>query len=192
MGKGQFIKTYDDMKGKKLRASGAIHTEVIKLLGGVPVGMPAPEVYIALEKGIVDGAFVPWDFIYSFRTDPVLSSVTEIGVCGFTFVVTMNLDVYNNMPADLRAMIDEVSPKYSGILGAEHDRLVVVAQKLLADAGGEVYKLSAADMEKVGTALAPMWENWIGGDTTKKQLVDDLYYTLKDMGAEIPLHGYTP
>jgi TRAP-type C4-dicarboxylate transport system substrate-binding protein len=193
MGKGKYVRKYEDMKDQKLRASGAIHTDVVKRFGAVPVGMPAPEVYVSLEKGVVDGAFVPWDFIFSFRTDPVLSSVTELGVCGFSFGLHMNMDVWNKLPDDLKAVVDEASGEQATAFnGAEHDRLVLVAKDLLADAGGEVNILSQADLDKVGAAMAPMWEEWIGGDAKKKQVVDDLYKILKDMGAEKPLHGYTP
>jgi len=193
MGKGKFVKTFADIKGKKLRASGALHTEAVERIGGVPVGMPAPEVYVSLDKGVVDGAFVPRDFIFSFRTEPVLSSVTEVGVCGFNFGVHMNLNVWNKLPDDLKAIIDEASGEhFSAYNGAEHDRLAATGTDLLLKAGGEVIKLSAADLDKIGTAVAPMWEEWIGGDAKKKQYIDDFYGILKDMGAAKPFHGYTP
>jgi TRAP-type C4-dicarboxylate transport system substrate-binding protein len=193
MGKGQFVRTFDDIKGIKLRASGAVHTDAVKRLGGIPVGMPAPEVYVSLEKGVVDGAFVPRDFIFSFRTDPVLSSVTEAGFCGFNFGLHMNLDVWNKLPDDLKAIVDEVSGEQTTAFnGAEHDRLAKTATDFLIDAGGEVIKLPAADLDKISTALTPMWEDWIGGDTKKKQFIDDFYNILKDMGVAKPLHGYTP
>ena len=40
-----------DLQGRKIRSSATYHS-VLKLLGASPVGMPAGEVYSALEKGV--------------------------------------------------------------------------------------------------------------------------------------------
>ncbi|MBN2049825.1 MAG: TRAP transporter substrate-binding protein DctP, partial [Spirochaetales bacterium] len=48
------IKSLADVKGKTIRAN-ASWAKVITKLGGVPVNMPFSELYMALEKGTVDG-----------------------------------------------------------------------------------------------------------------------------------------
>ena len=154
--------------------------------------MPAPDVFTSLQKGVIDGAYVPWDFIQSFRTETVVHSVSETNFGGGMHLLVMNPDVYNNMPADLRAVIDEVSPKYTPIFGAAHDKLVAEAKDLLAGEGGVTYQFSASDVEKFRTAMAPIWENWIGDNATKKQMVSDLADILKGMGDSDPIMGYTP
>ena len=75
--KGKDVKTFEDIKGKKLRASGAIHTAIIKALGGIPVGMPAPEIPIAMQKGTIDGMFMGWSFIKAFRTEKMTARVSR-------------------------------------------------------------------------------------------------------------------
>lgn len=195
MGKAEVL-TFTDMKGKKIRASGAVHTEIVKALGSVPVGMAAPEIYSALQTGVLDGAFTPWNFIKSFRTETVTTSVTEVGVGSFNLAFVMNKTTYNKLPADIQAYIDEIAPKYNGITGRRHTQFDEESKKLLEDAGGEIYHLSAADTEKVGEAVAPLWEKWIAeGDSMglpRKKVVDDFYYILRDMGVQKPFHGYTP
>ena len=47
-----------DLKGKKVRGTPAYHP-LIRMLGGAPVVLPIPEVYTALEKGVIDGAMSP-------------------------------------------------------------------------------------------------------------------------------------
>jgi len=58
------------------------------------------------------------------------------------------------------------------------------------------YTLSAADMEKVGKVVAPLWEKWIAEKEAKglpgKKIVKDFYNILKGMGVENPFHGYKP
>jgi len=190
------VRTFEDMKGKKMRASGAVHTEIVKALGSVPVGMPAPDIYISLEKGVIDGSFTPWSFIKSFRTEPVTKSVTEVNVGGFNFAVVMNKKTFDRMPKDIQAMIDELGLKYTTISGKEHDSCANQAKTLIKEAGGVVYQLAAADVEEVDKAVAPIWTKWIAEGEAKglprKQLVADFYHVLKGMGIAKPFHGYVP
>jgi TRAP-type transport system periplasmic protein len=55
-----------DFKGKKIRATQS-YFGVIKVLNGTPVVIPGPEVYSALEKGVVDGAAWPASGIYTMK-----------------------------------------------------------------------------------------------------------------------------
>jgi TRAP-type C4-dicarboxylate transport system substrate-binding protein len=48
------IKTLADLKGMKIRATNPSVQESLKLLGASPVAIPVPDVYNALERGVVD------------------------------------------------------------------------------------------------------------------------------------------
>ena len=48
----------EDLKGLKVRSPGSV-AGMIKALGATPVSMPMPEVYQALQKGVVEGAVYP-------------------------------------------------------------------------------------------------------------------------------------
>ena len=50
------IRTFDDLKGKKIRAPEGLASAVFQAAGASPVSIPFSEVYGALEKGIVDAA----------------------------------------------------------------------------------------------------------------------------------------
>jgi TRAP-type C4-dicarboxylate transport system substrate-binding protein len=190
------VRTFEDMKGKKIRASGAVHTEIVKALGSVPVGMPAPDIYVSLEKGVIDGAYVTWSFIKAFRTEPVTKSLYSVNCGGFNFAIVMNKNFYDRLPADIKAVIDDISPKYTVITGKRHDLYAEDGKKLLRDAGGKVYPLAPGDEEKIDKAMAPIWKKWIADGEAKglprKQLVDDFYHILKGMGVAKPFHGYAP
>lgn len=190
------VKKFEDMKGKKIRASGAVHTEIVKALGSMPVGMPGPDVYVSLEKGVIDGCFGPWSFIKAFSLSPVIKSVTEIGIGGFNFAIVMNKKKYEKLPAEIKDIIDEISPKYTAITGKRHDLYARDGMDLLKKAGGARYQFSADDIDKVGKAVAPIWKKWIDDGEAKglprKKLVADFYNILKGMGVEKPFHGYVP
>lgn len=50
------IRTFEDLKGKKIRAPEGLASAVFAAAGASPVSIPFSEVYGALEKGIVDAA----------------------------------------------------------------------------------------------------------------------------------------
>jgi len=50
------IRTLADWKGRKLRVYGSESAELVRALGGAPVSIPFGEVYVALQRGVVDGA----------------------------------------------------------------------------------------------------------------------------------------
>ena len=69
------VKTLEDMKGLKIRVLGGPPTEMAKALGAVPAVMPMPDLYQALDKGVFDGAAVPWEAIHAFRLYEVAKNV---------------------------------------------------------------------------------------------------------------------
>lgn len=194
--KGQEVKSLADIKGKKIRASGAMHTQIIKALGGISVGLPAPEVPIAMQKGILDGMFAGFSFVKAFRTERMSASVTQVGASSIMFAFVMNKKMYNKMPDDIKAIIDELGPKYSALTGVNLDKDTRDGIKLLNDSGNVIRELSSQDMDEVGKILAPIWENWIAEKEAKglpgKKIVADYYNILKSMGSKKPFHGYTP
>ena len=194
--KGKDVKTLADIKGKKLRASGAIHTRIIKALGGIPVGMPAPEIPIAMQKGTIDGMFMGWSFIKAFRTERMTASVTLLGASSFMAGMVMNKKMYQSLPDDIKKIIDDMGPKYSAVTGRSFDKDAEAGRKLLLGAGGVIREFSSADMKEIGKRLAPLWDEWIAEQEAKgrpgKKIVADYYKILKGMGSKQPYHGYVP
>jgi TRAP-type C4-dicarboxylate transport system substrate-binding protein len=196
MSKGRDILRLSDIKGRKIRASGAMHTRIVKALGGIPVGMSATEIPIAMQKGTIDGNFVGVTFIKAFRTEHITKSVTKIGISSMVFGLVMNKKIYNEMPDDIKAIVDDLGPKYSAVGGVSFDKDLQDGFNLLKGAGGKIYQLPPADMEELGKLVVPMWQEWIAEKEAKglpgKKIVADLYNILKGMGVEKPFHGYKP
>jgi len=57
----------DDVKGLKIRAPDALLEATWKALGGNPVPLPFPEVFNALQQGVIDGDANPLTSIQTFR-----------------------------------------------------------------------------------------------------------------------------
>jgi TRAP-type C4-dicarboxylate transport system substrate-binding protein len=55
------VKKIEDLKGLKVRVPGGRPADAFKAVGAIPAMIPMPEVFISLEKGIIDSATVPWE-----------------------------------------------------------------------------------------------------------------------------------
>ncbi len=107
--KGKAVKTPEDLKGLRIRRPTAVVADLLSELGGQPVGMPAPEIYQAMSRGVIDGAALPWEGVKSFRLDELTDQHTDINLYTIAFVVTLNKQAYEGMPADLQQVIDKNS-----------------------------------------------------------------------------------
>jgi TRAP-type C4-dicarboxylate transport system substrate-binding protein len=177
-------------KGKKIRAPGGPWSGVAKALGGVPVSAPVGEIYGMMEKGIVDGANFPWSGIRSYKLAEVTKYATKVSMLYFAFGVIMNKDVWEGLPKDVQAIIDEVGAKYSAMGGRGHDEWNKYGLEDLAKVGVVPTPLPPAEMQKIEKLLAPLWDKWIADNEAKglpaKKAVDDLYSILTGLGVEDP------
>lgn len=109
------VRTVADFKGLKTRvpSSEAPH---VRALGGVPVTMSGSEVYLALERGVLDADFHPWETAYSYKWYEIVRYHTkaDLYLAGL-FIATMNKNTWNKLPADVKKVINKYSGKYGYI-----------------------------------------------------------------------------
>ena len=105
--KGKAVTTLDDLKGLKIRRPTAVIGKLLEELGAEPVGMPAPRIYESMQRGTIDGYMLPYEAVKGFRVYEVSDNHTEFGFYSLAFVLTMNKAKYENLPADLKQVIDD-------------------------------------------------------------------------------------
>lgn len=105
------IRTPDDMKGMRIRRPSAIGGDIIDAAGGSPVGLPATDLYTSLQRGVVDGMAFPWSPTGSFKLTEVVNTHTNMPFYSSALMVTMNKDKYEELPEDLKNIIDNNSGK---------------------------------------------------------------------------------
>jgi TRAP-type C4-dicarboxylate transport system substrate-binding protein len=127
------IRTPADVKGLKIRVAGAVAADVIKLLGATPVQMPIPQVYNALQTGLIDGVLTGSSAVADFRLDEVANSYTIGAPMGrLSFYVVMNKAKYDSLPADQRKAIDDASGR--GLSKSAEDAWHAKGAQAMADA----------------------------------------------------------
>ena len=146
-----------DLKGKKVRGTPAYHP-LIRMLGGAPVVLPIPEVYTALEKGVIDGAASPVVGLLGVRWHEVAKYLAQPSF-GFTHqLFLMNLAAWNRLSdADKKLLLDE-GRKIEEVWYREYDRMADAEVKELIAKGVTVSQLgpSKAKLDEVWSE--GLWE----------------------------------
>jgi TRAP-type C4-dicarboxylate transport system substrate-binding protein len=160
------VKTLEDLKGMKLRVPGGPPTEMAKALGAVPTPIPMPDMYQALDKGVVDGMGVPWEAVQGFRLYEVAKYYTMVPLYVAYFSICANKQKWASLPQDVRAAIMGVS----GLKGAKFwgknffDTAEADAVAKARAGNFEIirYELPPAELARwQQVAGEPIWNEWV-------------------------------
>ncbi|WP_036234340.1 TRAP transporter substrate-binding protein [Marinobacterium litorale] len=137
----KLVKTPEDLSGMRIRRPTTVVGDMLSRLGAQPVGMPAPETYTSAQRGVINGIMFPWEGQLSFRLNELTPYHTEVGgLYSLSFITTMNKDVYEQMPEDLKAVIDNASGQtWAKIAGVNYDNSDKIGRQQAIDAGDEIY-----------------------------------------------------
>lgn len=112
MGRSDPIDTAGKFEGRLIRTAGSANTLTVRELGASPVEMPAADIYIALDRGTVDAALLGLSSIKNYSLHELLKSISANGQFGsFTTLLAMDLEDYDNLSEENRAVVDECALK---------------------------------------------------------------------------------
>ncbi|MGC1696746.1 MAG: TRAP transporter substrate-binding protein [Pseudolabrys sp.] len=174
----------DDIKGMKIRPADATIASFMTLLGGTNVQAAAPEVRDVIERGVADGVTFPWGSLVLFGIDKVTKYHMDAPLYVTTFAFVFNKDKYNQMSDRQKKAIDdncntEAAARVGGPWGTFEDAGI---DKVKAEPGQEVYKLTAEQTAAWKKASEPLVKTWADGvkkvgvdpDAAMKELRADL------------------
>src|SRR5215471_1476514 len=162
----------EDVKGMKIRPAHATMANFVTLLGGTNVQSSAPEVRDIIERGVADGVTFPWGSLVLFGVDKVTKYHMDAPLYVTTFVFVMNKDKYNSMSdRQKKAIDDNCNTEAAGRVGEPWGKFEDAGvDKVKAEAGHEVYKLTPDQLALWRKAAEPLVKTW--ADNVKKADVD--------------------
>jgi TRAP-type C4-dicarboxylate transport system substrate-binding protein len=145
------VKTLADVKGLKISVANPMGADVIQRLGAAPITMSTIDNYQALQRGLVDGALVPYTGFTQFKLQEVTNYHLEEALGASGGFVLMNKDAYAKLPAPAKAAVDKHSGRpFSALMGKALDATA-------AQQHGEVEKLPNHPMAHLEPAEAARW-----------------------------------
>lgn len=155
------IEKIEDFKGMKIRVM-PLYIPFIKGLGGIPITIQPPEIYTAMERGVVEGFMWPRVGMASWGLQEVTKYMILPGVFQMEPAMMINLDRWNKIPKDLQEIIIDEVQKYEYIGTMRNYKLVEKEERIREKAGMKNIQLPPGDAEKfVRIAYNSTWEEII-------------------------------
>lgn len=156
------VKTLDDLKGMRIRATG-LTAKSIQALGATPVAMPMPDVYESLSKGVVEGSIAPPEVLKGWRQAEVTKHIVVLPpVYNGVHYFVMNLQKWNSLPPNVKAAIEKVNEDFILKAGQIWDaQMKGNGIDYGLEHGMDLTRLSAADNRKAMELMQPILADYV-------------------------------
>lgn len=167
------IRRLEDVKGRKFQASGLQQQEILKALGGVPVGtVSVRDTAEAMSRGVVDGTPKDWLALVNFRIAEVAHHHVDIPLGQSTIMIAMNRAKLDGLPPKAKAAVEKTSGEaFIRMMAIGFDREVRGAfDKVKADTKHSIVTLDAAERARWDSAVATVIADWRKADPVNEKL----------------------
>jgi len=172
------IYSIDDYKGLKVRSSGpAAHW--FEGLGASVVSLPGPEIYPALEKGIVDAAeWVSPNSNYALGLHEAAPYVIMPGLHTLLMAseVIVNMDEWNKLPDDLKAIMEVALKELSMRKAQRFENLDLYYLDKMKEEGVEVIEWTPEEIARASEYSRTLWEKFATDDLSRRILESQKNY----------------
>ena len=142
------VRKITDIKGMSMKGGGP-DLEVIKKLGGEGARVSMGEVYLSLQKKILDGAFVPWETFVAFKFGEVAGYVNPVNTSYSPYPQNfMNMKVWNKLPSDIQKIFDDNIEFWNNAEDEAFRLANEAGMKAAKEAGVEFIEFSAEESKK--------------------------------------------
>jgi len=146
--KSKFIKTPADWKGQKMRLPGRWLSTLGKQWGASPVFMPPPELYLASQRGVIDGYMLIYDIINGLKLYEVTPYLTDTGFSNNIEVITMNLKKWNELTDTDREIFQDTIEQIKPWTYIETLKYYDNLKKNIIKKGAKIYALNPEEKSR--------------------------------------------
>lgn len=155
------VKTIADMKGLKAAVIGATFPKWFEAIGAVPISMPAPDRYTALQTGLIDASILPIGPSDAFKWTDVAKNCTLINLgCVVLGPTVMNAADFKKLSPEDQKIVLEAGKKtalWNAKQSAEEDARLMEKWK---GQGVAFHRLSEGDMKAWAEQLKYVPYDW--------------------------------
>jgi TRAP-type C4-dicarboxylate transport system substrate-binding protein len=151
------------LSGIKMRSPGGSYDEIIKLLGAVPVSMPIPESFEALQRSTIDATLYSFSNWSGLRLQEIIKHTTTNvalpAASGLTFA--MSKRAFDSLTPKQQAIVIEAGRTASLKSQSVQLQKNEDALKEFVGNGLKTYEWPEADLNTLDQRLADIKSNWI-------------------------------
>jgi TRAP-type C4-dicarboxylate transport system substrate-binding protein len=143
------IRKLEDLEGLQIRCPYKEVTQVLNELGAEGISIPSGEIYINLQKGIIDGAIGPFEMLKGLNLYEVVKYGTRIDAgTGSGPYRAMCWDTYNSLPPEIQKVFDDSVEFWSLEMTRSIGEANLAAIEFAEENGIEFIELSPEDYEQ--------------------------------------------
>ena len=159
----------EELKGVKISCHG-LSAKIVGALGGVPVAMPMPDRYDAIQKGVAEGGAFPAEALKGWKLADVVNYTTQNFGSSYTtgFFVVMNKDKWASLSADIQKIIEGINEEWIVKTGQGWDEIDKIGYELAASKGIKIITLSKAEDERWHKLMQPTLDDYVKVTNEKK------------------------
>ena len=146
-----------NFNGMRVNTTGQVLVAALEALGAQVSSTPAPGLYENLQRGTIDGTSGPWTMASAFKIGEVTDHHYEVNFGAAIGFTVMNLDKYNSLPDDVKAIIDSQAglPSALRIAGC-FTKVDAFAKKTWGDKGNTIVKVPEETRAAMKAKVAPI------------------------------------
>ncbi len=158
---GDPITSIADLNGKSIRCPSGAITDLLTQWGASPITMSPPEIYEALEKGVVNGYIFEESGLVKFSLHELSTYYLDYPMYNGVFGLVMNKEAWESLPADLQEIIEGTIGRQMSIEAAEIFAADVEAgREAIIEAGGEFVEMPAESLAEFQVAADEYAAGW--------------------------------
>ena len=164
------LKSPEDFKGITMRTFGSGDAETQKALGAAPTVMSSSEMYMALQRGTVDGATTGMPAAVSRKVHEVQKYMTKANYTTAQFVVQGNLEWWESLSPEAKEAVLKAGKDAEEWIRGAIEASENEAEKIIREAGVEIYEPNEEERAAFIKATESVRENFANrtGDLGKK------------------------
>ncbi|HCF50650.1 MAG TPA: hypothetical protein DER60_10230 [Syntrophomonas sp.] len=184
------------LANQKLFATGAQAPVFVKNLGGIPITMPSGDIFVAMQKGTINGiAGIAPFALSSNKFGEVTSQVVDYRYTGNSMWtgIAFNQDVYNSLPDSAKKVIEEIADIPAQVCDEAFKQQSMAGYKIVKDKGGTLIQLTPEQADKWQKIINPeaLWETNLkaaeaAGYRNVRELLAREIQIMKDYAAQNP------
>lgn len=154
------IRKMEDLKGLKIMGHGIHIRNTLEALGATPVFITPPEIFIALQRGIIDGlawsagSTIPWKY------DEVAKYCTVTGMAQCGIFYAMHKPSFDAMSKEVKTDLYRVLQDAALYMNKQYTDLDATGFEEMKSKGMEVIELDEAELSRWKMAGQKVWDDY--------------------------------
>ena len=149
------------MEGKKWGISGSTASKATELLGGTPTTMSSGELYLALQRGTIDGCTRPLITGLGRKLYEVVEHLSVTNMAYFCSFLAINKKKWDSLPKDVQEIMKKAAKERDQEQLQRLKTFMKKAIELYKEKGVKVHVATQEELAKFKDKMSPVYDWWL-------------------------------